>query len=362
MRQPRLGWFLVVDAVDGREVFEVADFAAELPAGPDGALVRLVAGEEVGPHERGGVELDVGSAGEQGGQGHFEADQPGAQAEGEEVQRALLDVGVGEAAAALAADQLGLDAEVAGDGGDVRAGGLQELAFFWGDADGLELGIAAEDGDVAAAPAAAIDGCPPFFEFPGLVGRDGALGGDDPGGDAAVAEELGGELLGGEAEADGLAGVADGGQAFHAAGGGEPADVPDAGRVDLLAVYPPFDGAVGDGHPDALRRQQLHLRGQEAGPGAVDDQAVAVATQQEGLQRGVEEVREGPAGGGCPEDRGEVREGILVAAAVGGEGEGADAAGDQVDACPDGRVLHGRGRGDRHGRIRAGRRHVADVP
>ena len=91
----------------------------------------------------------------------------GAQAELEEVEGALLDVGVGEAAAALAADQLGLDAEVAGDGGDVRAGRLQELAFFGGDADRLEAGAVAEDGDVAAA---AVGGLPPFLEVLGVLG------------------------------------------------------------------------------------------------------------------------------------------------------------------------------------------------
>jgi hypothetical protein len=94
--------------------------------------MRLVAGEEVGPHQRGGVELDRRGAGEQGGEGGFQADQPGAEAEGEEVEGALLDIRVGEAVTAVGADQLGLDAEVAGDGADVRLGGLEELGFLGG--------------------------------------------------------------------------------------------------------------------------------------------------------------------------------------------------------------------------------------
>ena len=158
-----------------------------------------------------------------------------------------------------------------------------------------------------------------------------------------------------------MAGVLDRGQPDDLAGGGEPPDVPDAGGVDFLAVHPPDDGAVGDGHPDPLRGEQLDLGGEEAGPGAVDDQAVGVASE-EALEGRIQEVGEGPAGGGCPEDRGEVGEGVAVAAAVGGQRQGRDAPGDQVDAGPDGAVLHGRGGVDGHRGVGGGHREVADLP
>jgi hypothetical protein len=102
--------------------------------------VGLVAGEQVGTDQRRGVELDRGRAGQQRRQGRLQADQPGAQAEGEEVQRPLLDVGIRQAVAAVGADQLRLDGEVAGDGADVRLGRLEELGLFGGDGDGLEAG------------------------------------------------------------------------------------------------------------------------------------------------------------------------------------------------------------------------------
>jgi hypothetical protein len=94
--------------------------------------VGLVAGEQVGADQGSGVELDRGGTAQEGREGRLDADQPGPEAELEEVDRPLFDVGVGEAVAAVGADQLRLDAEVAGDGADVRLGGLEELGFLGG--------------------------------------------------------------------------------------------------------------------------------------------------------------------------------------------------------------------------------------
>ena len=112
----------------------------------------------------------------------------------EEVERALLDVGVGEAAAGLAADQLGLDAEVTGHGGNVGAGRLQELALFGRDTDGLEAGGVAQDGDAAAALVA---GVPPFLQVGGLLAGDALVGGEHPRRGRSLPEPLGAELLNG---------------------------------------------------------------------------------------------------------------------------------------------------------------------
>ena len=43
---------------------------------------------------------------------------------------------------------------------------------------------------------------------------------------------------------------------------------------------------------DPVRGEQLHLRGQEAGAGAVDDLPVAVASEQQALEGGVQPVGE----------------------------------------------------------------------
>jgi hypothetical protein len=113
----------------------------------------------------------------------------------------------------------------------------------------LEAGAAAEDGDVAVAAV----GVPPAgLEIVGAVLLDVLIRGEDTAGDRALAEELGRVLLGGDAEADGLAGVLDGGEAEDLAGGGECPDVLDGGGVDLLAVDPPDDAAV-DLDADAVR-------------------------------------------------------------------------------------------------------------
>jgi hypothetical protein len=66
--------------------------------------------------------------------------------------------------------------------------------------------------------------------------------------------------------------------------------VPDGGRVDLLAVDPPDDPVV-DLDTDPLGCQQLHLCGEEAGAGPVHDQPVGVASDEEALERGIQEVR-----------------------------------------------------------------------
>jgi hypothetical protein len=118
----------------------------------------------------------------------------------------LLDVGVGEAVPGVGADQLGLDAEVAGHGADVRLGRLQELGLLGRDRDGLELGAVAEHGDVAVA---GVRVAPSGLDLVGPLLPDVLVRGEHTAGDGGLAEELGGVLLGAEAEADGLAGVAD---------------------------------------------------------------------------------------------------------------------------------------------------------
>ena len=255
LRLLRAGAWSSMPAMGG-EVLQLADLAAEFPAGPDGALVGLVAGEQVGPHERGGVELDGRRRGQQRREGGLQPDQPGAEAEGEEVEGALLDVGVGEAAAGVGADQLGLDTEVAGDGADVRLGGFEELGFLGGDADGLEAGAGAEDGDVAAA--AVGETSSRSLSSSARLGLMSLVGGEDAWGVAPSPKNCAAYRLGGDAEADGLAGVLDGGQAEDLAGGGERLDVPDAGGVDLLAVDAPDDPVV-DLDTDPLRGEQLDL-------------------------------------------------------------------------------------------------------
>jgi len=305
--------------------------------------VGLVAGEQVSPHQRRGVELDRGRRGQQRRQGDLQPDQPRAEAEGEEVQRPLLDVGVGEAAAALAANQLGLHAEVAGDGGHVRPRGFEELGLLGRDGDGLEAGAVTQDGNLAVA---LVGGLPSFLEFAGAAAVDALVGGQQPRRDGGVAEEAGRVLLGGQPEADRLAGVADGGQAEDLAGGGERPDVPDRRGVDLLAVDAVLDDAVGHGDGDPVVGDQLDLTREESRTGAVDHQAVGVPLDEERLQGGVQEVGQAPAGRRLAEDGREVGKGVALALAVGRQGKGRDGAGDEVDARPDGRVLHGAGRGD----------------
>jgi hypothetical protein len=62
-----------------------------------------------------------------------------------------------------------------------------------------------------------------------------------------------------------------------------------------LPVDPVVDGAV-DIDADALRGEQFHLRGEQPGAGPVDDEAVGVLADQEGLQSRVDELGQGPAG------------------------------------------------------------------
>jgi hypothetical protein len=169
---------------------------------------------------------------------------------------------------------------------------------------------------------------PAGLELVGPVLLDVLVGGEHTGGDGGLAEELGRVLLGPEAQPDGLAGVADRGQPDDVARGGERPDVPDAGRVDQLAIDPVLHGAVRHGHADALGGEQLHLGGQEAGAGPVDDQPEGVPADQQRLQGGVKELGQDPAGRGHPQDRRQVGQGIALTTAVGGQREGADGPGD----------------------------------
>ena len=77
------------------------------------------------------------------------------------------------------------------------------------DRDGLEADAVAEDGDVAVA---LVPFPPAGLELLGPVLLDVLVGGEDTGGDGGLPEELGRVLLGGDAQADGLAGMADRGQ------------------------------------------------------------------------------------------------------------------------------------------------------
>jgi hypothetical protein len=99
------------------------------------------------------------------------------------------------------------------------------LGLLGGDGDRLEAGALAEDGDF---PVALVGLLPAGFQVLGPVGLDVLVRGEDAGGDGGLAEELGRVLLGADAEADGLAGVADRGETEDLAGGGECPDVPDA--------------------------------------------------------------------------------------------------------------------------------------
>ena len=93
--------------------------------------------------------------------------------------------------------------------------------------------------------------------------------------------------------------MADRGEAEDLAGGRVGADVPDGGRVDFLAVDSPDDAAV-DLDTNPLIGEQLHLTREEAGAGPVNDQPVGVPPEEEGLEHGVEEVGQAPAGRGRP--------------------------------------------------------------
>jgi hypothetical protein len=93
----------------------------------------------------------------------------------------------------------------------------------------------------------------------GAFALDVTVGVDDARWDG-VGEVLAGELLRGQGQPDGLAGVLDRGQPEHRAREGERPDVPDVGGVDLLAVQAVLHPAVGEhGHPELVRVGEVDL-------------------------------------------------------------------------------------------------------
>jgi hypothetical protein len=113
------------------------------------------------------------------------------------------------------------------DGGDVRLDGAEELGFLGRDAKRLILHLG-EDGGAAAAAVGPLPLGPEVLD--GLVAH-ALVRVEVAAWDAGVAEEPGAVLLGGDAEADALAGVGDRGQALQLAGPGVGADVEQVGAV-----------------------------------------------------------------------------------------------------------------------------------
>jgi hypothetical protein len=97
----------------------------------------------------------------------------------------------------------------------------------------------------------------------GELGVDPLVGGEDTARDSAVPKELGAVAFGGDAEADGLAGIGDGRQALQLAGPGERLDVEQVLAVVLGAADADDAAALFGGDGDPVRVDEVALARQE---------------------------------------------------------------------------------------------------